>query len=99
VALGDNMKQAPGAFNLVRPLVEGGVYTILIKAEKNNIFHQIRIDSVPDGQFEGETNNLGTYSDAEDTFPSGSVGFRTFASEKFSVTDLFIYPPGTKPLQ
>ncbi len=96
---GDKMEQVGGSFNLVRPLVEGGVYTILIKAEKNNFFHQIRIDSAPDGQFEGETNNLGTYSDAEDTFPSGSVGFRTFASEKFSVTDLFIYPPGTKPLQ
>jgi hypothetical protein len=96
---GDKMDQVGTAFNTVRPLQEGGVYTIFIKAEKNNFFHQIRIDSAPDGQFDGETHNLGTYSDSKDTFPSGSVGFRTFASEKFSVADLFIYPPGTKPLQ
>lgn len=96
---GDKMDQVGTTFNLVRPLQEDGVYTISIKAEKNNFFHQIRIDEAPDKQFEGETNNLGTYSDSEDTFPSGSVGFRTFASEKFAVADLFIYPPGTKPLQ
>ncbi len=96
---GDKMDQVGTAFNTVRPLQEGGVYTIFVKAEKNNFFHQIRIDSAPDGQFEGETHSLGTYSDSKDTFPNGSVGFRTFASEKFAVADLFIYPPGTKPLQ
>jgi hypothetical protein len=96
---GDKMDQVGTTFNFVRPLQEGGVYTISIKAEKNNFFHQIRIDEAPDKQFEGETNNLGTYSDSEDTFPSGSVGFRTFANEKFAVADLFVYPPGTKPLQ
>jgi hypothetical protein len=95
----DKMDQVGTAFNTVRPLQEGGVYTIFVKAEKNNFFHQIRIDSAPDGQFDGETHSLGTYSDSKDTFPSGSVGFRTFASEKFSVADLFIYPPGTKLLQ
>ena len=79
--------------------VEGGVYTILIKAEKNNIFHQIRVDSAPGSELEGQTSNLGTYSDNDDLFPSGSVGFRTFGSEKFTVADLFVYPPGTKPLQ
>lgn len=96
---GDKLDQVGTAFNLIRPLVEGGIYTISIKAEKNNFFHHIRIDSVPDGQFEGEEYKLGEYSDPADTFPNGTIGFRTFASEKFSVADLFLYPPGTKPLQ
>ncbi len=98
------MDQVGTPFNIIRPLCEGCAYTITIKAEGNNFFHQIHIDSVPDQhedekQFEGETYKLGDYADAEDTFPNGSVGFRTFASEKFSVADLFIYPPGTRPLQ
>lgn len=104
LARGDKLDQVGTPFNIIRPLCEGCVYTINIKAEGNNFFHQIRIDSVPDQhtelkEFEGETYKLGDYADAEDTFPDGGVGFRTFASEKFSVADLFIYPPGTRPLQ
>jgi hypothetical protein len=104
LAQGDKLDQVGTPFNIIRPLCEGCVYTISIKAEGNNFFHQIRIDSVPDQhtelkEFEGDTYKLGDYADAEDTFPDGSVGFRTFAGEKFSVADLFIYPPGTRPLQ
>ncbi len=104
LAQGDKMDQVGTPFNIIRPLCEGCVYTISIKAEGNNFFHQIRIDSVPDQhpdlkQFEGETYKLGEYADAKDTFPNGSIGFRTFAGERFSVADLFIYPPGTRPLQ
>ncbi len=95
----DKMTQVGTPFNVVRPLVEGGVYTISIRVEKNIFNHKIRIDSVPDGEFEGEEHNLGTYQDDQDTFQSGSIGFRTFATEKFSVMDLFVYPPGTRPLQ
>ena len=47
----------------------------------------------------GVLTNLGDYSDPDNTFPSGSIGFRTLGIEKFSVDDLFIRPLSVKPAQ
>jgi hypothetical protein len=74
-------------------LSAGGQYEINIRAEKGRITHTITPADT------GMLTNLGDYSDPDNTFTSGSVGFRTFGIEKFSVDDLFIRPPGVKAPQ
>src|SRR5437588_2068075 len=74
-------------------LAAGGQYEIHITAENGRIVHTIQPADT------GVLTNLGDYSDPDNTFPSGSIGFRTFGIEKFSVDDLFIRPPGVKPSQ
>jgi TIR domain len=74
-------------------LAAGGQYEINIKAEKGRIVHTITPADT------GVLTNLGDYSDSDNTFTSGSIGFRTFGIEKFSVDDLYIRPPGVKPAQ
>jgi hypothetical protein len=74
-------------------LSAGGQYEINIRAEKGRIIHTITPAET------GVLTNLGDYSDPDNTFSSGSIGFRTFGGEKFSVDDLFIRPPGIKAPQ
>jgi hypothetical protein len=74
-------------------LAAGGQYEINIKAEKGRMVHTITPADT------GVLTNLGDYSDPDNTYTSGSVGFRTFGIEKFSVDDLFIRPSGVKPSQ
>jgi len=74
-------------------LSAGGQYEINIRVEKGRIIHTITPAET------GVLTNLGDYSDPDNTFTSGSIGFRTFSSEKFSVDDLFIRPPGVKAPQ
>jgi hypothetical protein len=78
---------------VIARLSAGGQYEIDIKAEKSRIIHTITPAET------GVLTNLGDYSDPDNTFPSGSIGFRTFGIEKFSVDDLFIRPPGIKAPQ
>jgi len=68
-------------------LSAGGQYEINIKAEKGRIIHTITPAET------GVLTNLGDYSDPDNTFTSGSIGFRSLGIEKFSVDDLFIRPP------
>ena len=75
---------------VVAKLSAGSQYEIDIRAEKGRIIHTITPADT------GVLTNLGDYSDPDNTFPSGSVGFRTFGIEKFSVDDLFIRPPAVK---
>jgi TIR domain len=75
---------------VVAKLTAGGQYQIDIKAEKGRIIHTITPEET------GVLTNLGDYSDPDNTFTSGSIGFRSFDIEKFSVDDLFIRPPGVK---
>lgn len=98
---GDKMKEVWTRREIVPPLQEGGLYTISIKVVENNFSHYIHIDDVPTDKLlqEGFRHDLDTYTDDEDTFPRGSVGFRSFAGEKFAVADLLIHPPGTKSSQ
>lgn len=92
-----NNKISPTDFKSSVPLVvklsAGGQYQINIKAENGRIVHTITPAET------GVLTNLGDYSDPDNTFPSGSIGFRTFGIEKFSVDDLFIRPPGLKAPQ
>ena len=71
-------------------LAAGGQYEIHISADKGRIVHTITPADT------GVLTNLGDYSDPDNSYPSGSIGFRTFGIEKFSVDDLFIRPPGVK---
>ena len=75
---------------VVAKLSAGGQYEIYIRAEKGRIIHTITPAET------GVLTNLGDYLDPDNTFPSGSIGFRTFDIEKFSVDDLFIRPPSVK---
>ena len=75
---------------VISKLSAGGQYEIDIRAEKGRIIHTITPADT------GVLTNLGDYSDPDSTFTSGSIGFRTFGIEKFSVDDLFIRPPGVK---
>ncbi len=90
-------KIAPTNFQSSVPLVvklsAGGQYQINIKAENGRIVHTITPAET------GVLTNLGDYSDPDNTFPSGSIGFRTFGIEKFSVDDLFIRPLDVKTPQ
>ena len=74
-------------------LAAGGQYEIHIRAENGRIIHTITPAET------GVLTNLGDYSDPDNSYPSGSIGFRTFGIEKFSVDDLFIRPLGVKPAQ
>jgi len=67
-------------------LSAGGQYEVNIKAEKGRLVHTITPAET------GVLTNLGDYTDPDNTFSSGSIGFRTFGIEKFSVDDLFIRP-------
>jgi hypothetical protein len=67
-------------------LLAGGQYEVNIKAERGRLIHTITPAET------GVLTNLGDYSDPDNTFSSGSIGFRTFGIEKFSVDDLFIRP-------
>lgn len=75
---------------VIAKLSAGGQYQINIRAEKGQIIHTITSAET------GVKDNLGDYSDPDNAFTSGSIGFRTFVIEKFSVDDLFIRPPGVK---
>jgi hypothetical protein len=95
-AVHDN-KIGPTDFKSSVPVIvklsAGGQYQISIRAEKGRIIHTITPAET------GVLTNLGDYSDPDNTFTSGSIGFRTFVVEKFSVDDLFIRPLGVKAPQ
>ena len=80
-------------------LVTGGEYQISVTATNNQIVHKIKNDT-PSPEFEldeaGEFRNLGLFVDSDNTYPAGSIGFRTFGAEKFVVYALFVRPPNFK---
>ena len=76
--------------NVVAELKEGQFYEVVIKAEGNKFTHTMTPEAT------GVEVRLGDFVDPNNTHPWGSIGFRTMGGEKFSVDDLFIYPPGTK---
>jgi TIR domain-containing protein len=75
---------------LIEDVRKGGYYQIEIKVEKGHIIHTI----IPTDS--GNPIKLGDYTDPQNTFATGSIGFRAIGAEKFSVDDLFVYPPGIK---
>jgi hypothetical protein len=72
--------------NLIERLTPGGQYQIVIKATGNKIEHEITPANT------GKTTKLGFFEDKDSTFLLGGIGFRTVASEKFSIDDLFVRP-------
>jgi hypothetical protein len=72
--------------NLSERLTAGGQYEIVIKATGNKIEHQITPANT------GKPTPLGVLDDPNSTFLLGGIGFRTVASERFSIDDLFVHP-------
>jgi hypothetical protein len=72
--------------NLSERLTAGGQYEIVIKATGNKIEHKITPANT------GKPTNLGFFDDPNSTFLLGGIGFRTVASERFSIDDLFVHP-------
>jgi len=81
------------ADKLVVRLIASGEYQISISAKGNQINHKIKSDN-EDMEEAGEFRNLGLFVDTDNTYPTGGIGFRTFASEKFAVGALYVRPPG-----
>ena len=90
-----NNKVVPTIFQQSIPLTEkpeaNGQYQITVTVNKNRITQTIESAQT------GETFNLGDFTDEENTFVSGSFGFRTIADEKFSVDALYVRPLKVKP--
>lgn len=72
--------------NVIARLVAGGQYDIHIKARGSEIEHTITPAET------GKAENLGFFDDPNSTFRYGGIGFRTVASEKFSVDELVVKP-------
>lgn len=62
-------------------------YQITIKVNGN------RITTSMESNQTGDLFDIGEWTDEHNTFPSGSIGFRTIGDEKFSVYGLFVRPP------
>lgn len=71
---------------IIAKLVAGGQYDIHIKAAGSRIEHQITPADT------GRRENLGFFDDPNNTFRYGGIGFRTVASEKFSIDELVVGP-------
>lgn len=67
-------------------LVAGAQYTIEIKGTGKIIENKITPART------GNPENIGFFDDKSSTFLLGGIGFRTVASEKFSIDDLFAKP-------
>lgn len=72
-------------------LTTGGQYDVEITANKNMIEQTITNDD------SGKQVTLPPFQDPNNTFPYGSVGFRSVGSEQFSIAELHVIPPGTQP--
>ena len=81
-------------FNSAPALVQvraGGQYDVEINARAGLI--ESKIISADDGR----SINLMSFKDPDDTFPSGSIGFRTVGLETFSIDELNVIPPEEQP--
>jgi PEGA domain len=79
-------KQPVRSDNVIARLTSEGQYQIVITATGNRIEHQI----IPAES--GKAENLGFFEDPNSTFLLGGIGFRTVASERFSIDELVIKP-------
>ena len=71
---------------VVENLRQGGEYTIEIKVIGNILEHTI----IPAAT--GIPIKLGVFEDSSNTYSFGGLGFRTVATEQFSVDELFVQP-------
>jgi hypothetical protein len=92
-----NNKLTPTLFadsiSLVEKPEANGQYQIKVTVKGNRITNEIESAQT------GDRLNLGDFTDEENSFSSGSVGFRTIGGEKFSVDNLYVRPPNIKPPQ
>lgn len=71
---------------VVTNITAGGEYNIEISADKNVINTFVTPAAT------GARIPLGSFTDPDNAFPYGGIGFRTVAGEKFSIDDLYIQP-------
>ncbi|HXF39976.1 MAG TPA: hypothetical protein VN687_09705, partial [Blastocatellia bacterium] len=71
-------------------LESGGEYNIDIKVEGNKFTHTIKDEQT------GKEFALAAFTDLQNSFPAGAVGFRSVAIEKFSVNTLYVRPLDTQ---
>jgi hypothetical protein len=71
---------------ILQDLIAGSQYTVEISVLGNKIEHKITPVAT------GVAEPLGFFEDSGNLFPIGSVGFRTVATEVFSVDDVFVQP-------
>lgn len=85
---------SPSNFNLALglplQLENGGEYNIDIKVEGNKFTHTIHDEQT------GKEFALASFTDVQNTFPAGAIGFRSIGIEKFSINSLYVRPPGTQ---
>lgn len=74
----------------------GGEYRIYIWAKGNLIKHFINPIDNPSSERNGDL--FASFTDEENLFPSGSVGFRTVGGEQFAIADLHVWPPEVRSL-
>jgi hypothetical protein len=84
---------------VVPHLVTGGEYQIHIEAQGNKITHDITVaKTLPEYEDAemGKTFTLSVFIDSNNTYPAGGIGFLTVHTEKYSIDDLFVRPPGVQ---
>jgi len=85
---------SPSNFNLALglplQLESGGEYNIDIKVEGNKFTHTIKDEQT------GKEFALAAFTDLQNSFPTGAVGFRSVGIEKFSINTLYVRPLDTQ---
>ena len=74
------------SFPVLETLRAGGQYIIEISVLKDKIEHKITPSST------GVAVQLSVFTDPNNLFPVGSIGFRTVANEAFSIDDIVVQP-------
>jgi hypothetical protein len=78
-------------FSEAPKMVEGDEYSVWITAKGSSIAHRIKSAETP-GSSDPMGEPLGEFSDADNNFPYGGIGFRTIQAEKFAIADLYVRP-------
>jgi PEGA domain-containing protein len=71
---------------VIHDLTQGSQYTIDISISGNKIENKITPTAT------GKSETLGIFEDPNNVFTRGSIGFRTVASEVFSIDDIIVQP-------
>jgi serine/threonine protein kinase len=94
-----NQRTQKNAVPVIPHLVTGGEYQIHITVQGNKITHDITVAKTLPQYIDDEQGNrwaLGVFVDSANTYPAGGIGFLTLHTEKYSLDDLFVRPPGVQ---
>jgi hypothetical protein len=74
------------SFPVLETLMAGGQYIIEISVLRDKIEHKITPSAT------GVAVQVSVFTDTNNLFPVGSIGFRTIANESFSIDDIIVQP-------